>query len=456
MPEAPPAPPPPASSTPRFDTSRSPGPTVPSAPLREIDANSLGARTTRPPSDKSQARADRASRLYKDAQMEPPKPPKPATPPESPPPAPEPTESPKPETDDAPADVPHGTEPPKPTEGAPPVPTAAPDKRKNPWKLYDAEKKRTVELETELQKLRGERVPDQERTGLMDRVTKAETRAKELEDHIRFVDYEKSSEFADKYHKPYVKAWTEAMGELSEITITDSQTQQPRAVTTEDMQALLSLPLGEAKKLADERFGEFADVAMQHRKAIRDLSKQRGEALESAKKNGGERQKQLTEQQQAQEATFFRELGTVAQGIIKEMMEGPYAVDFKPISIPEGKQPTPEEKEWNEQIQRGYSEVEKYLVLNPQLLRNAKTPDERREIVAYQIALRNRAAAYPAMRRRSIRQAQRIKTLESELAKFDATTPSPTNGQSRQGGGAPPTTSARSQREQKLRRLAGM
>ena len=66
-------------------------------------------------------------------------------------------------------------------------------------------------------------VPEQERTALTARVEKAEARAKELEDHIRYVDYEKSTEFKEKFDAPYVASWERAMSELSEITVTDPE-----------------------------------------------------------------------------------------------------------------------------------------------------------------------------------------------------------------------------------------
>jgi hypothetical protein len=446
----------PAPSAPAFNTERSPGPKVPSAPGREVNANTLPP-ISRTPTN-TPGRQARLAKFSTVAGVEPPAPAgaPPLATPATDPPRPGADAPPRDEPNSPDHDVPHGTEPlgdtaPVPANGTP-VPADKVDKRQNPWKLRDQERQGRIAAENRVRELESQRVPDQERTALTERVTKAEARAKELEDHIRYVDYEKSTEFAEKYNQPYVKAWKEAIGELSEVSIPDPETQQMRAVTDHDLLALVNLPLGEAQRMATERFGEFASVAMQHRKAIKDRAKQREEALAEAKTKGGERIKQQKEAaQQAQNQTWQR-VTQLAAEVHKEIMaDHKLAEDFLMKPIPEGKEPTPEESEWNEAMRKGFEHYDKYSKVHPA---NAKTDEERRDIIAGQLLIAQRCAAYGAVKRQRNRLLKRVASLEKDLAQYQQNTPT-TGGQPRAGGPAP-TLTPRQAREQRFQRAAGL
>jgi len=199
--------------------------------------------------------------------------------------------APTPASGEPPAASQDSPEAPSPTNGEAPI-----DKKKvNPWKLVDEYKKKLADTEKNLLETKNSVVPDQERKTITERLTKAETRAKELEDHIRFVDYSKSEEFKTKYQDPYDKAWLRATSELKEINVTDPGSETPRAATPQDLLQLVNLPLGQARELANALFGDFADDVMAHRKEIRNLFEAQSTALEDAKKNGAERTKKQQE-----------------------------------------------------------------------------------------------------------------------------------------------------------------
>src|SRR2546422_2001132 len=114
----------------------------------------------------------------------------------------------------------------KPPEGKPaeppegkPAPTDG--KKDSPWKLLDQFKTRVVTLERELAETKA-KVPDpSQHETTSKRLEAAEKRRTELEEEIRYVNYAKSQEFAEKYQRPYEEAWAKAANDLAELQVTD-------------------------------------------------------------------------------------------------------------------------------------------------------------------------------------------------------------------------------------------
>lgn len=330
-------------------------------------------------------------------------------------------------------------------------PKTGKSKKANPWKLYDTEKQARASAEAEVQRLKSSVVPEQERTAIMERVTKAEARAKELEDHIRFVSYEKSTEFKDQYQAPYEAAWKRATSELSEIAIVDPISQQQRAVTSQDILELVNLPLGKAREVADEVFGKFADDVMAHRKEIRGLFEKQNQALDEAKKNGGQRDQQNREAFQrrtAEVSGFVQKTWKEANDeFLKDPVNGEY---FKPKTVKEGQQPTPEESEWNEALERGFKLVDEAWGSNA-MAPNLK-PEERQAIIKKNAAVRNRAAAFGPLKRLAKRLESKIAKLEKDLEQYSGSTPGA--GGSTPQNGVKTVSSAKSAFSERLRKMA--
>ena len=242
-----------------------------------------------------------------------------------------------------------GTKPPgSETPGA----ATAPKKDKpNPWKLYESEKIERAKLEQQLQDTRKGQLAENDRKSFEDRVTKAEARAKELEDHIRFVDYQKSEEFQTQYAKPLEGEWKRVLEDLGDIVIQDPAAQGgSRPLSAQDIYELVHLPRDKAKELAKEIFGDDADDVMAARKSIKTLLSKQQEALDSAKKNGEERTRQQAEQTKAQQAALVKEVSTRFNEFITEVtsdkVNGEFFTARKPAE--EGVELTPEEREHNE------------------------------------------------------------------------------------------------------------
>jgi hypothetical protein len=311
-------------------------------------------------------------------------------------------------------------------------------KRPNPWHLLKAEKEARAAAEAEVQRVKSGVVPEQERTALTARVEKAEARAKELEDHIRYVDYEKSTEFKEKFDAPYVASWERAMSELSEITVTDPGTGQPRAVTADDLVKLANMPLQAAQDASDELFGKFASYAMTHRAEIKKMSAARAQALKDAREQGAQRETQTREQQTKQLTESVKFTRDTFKEINSAILADPkIGVDFQPIVPPEGQQLSAEETEWNDTLAAGYKLVDDGWAANPTAPN--LTEDQRKMIIARHAAIRNRAAGWKPLKLKLRRVEKALAAAHKELEQYRESIPAAGGSvpSSRNGNGRP-------------------
>ena len=290
-------------------------------------------------------------------------------------------------------------------EAAPAAPAAGDKKTKvSPWKLVDEHKAARLKAETELAELRKTIVDPNKFKELETKAEAAERRAKELDEEIKFHDYRKSSEFAEKYQKPYEEAWKKHMADLGELTVTDPATGNDRPLAPQDLLELVNLPLKEAKAKAMETFGDFADEVMGARKEIRSLFEAQTKALEDARKTGGERQAQMKAQQQ-QLGNQIGEMWKQANDLVlKDEKVGKY---FQPV---EG------DEEANTRLKKGYEIADQAFSKSP--LDPSLTPEQRQEVVRLHSAVRNRAAAFGRLTYQNERLTTEITALRAELAKY--------------------------------------
>lgn len=339
-------------------------------------------------------------------------------------------------TENPPTPAPAESKPaaPETPEGAvEPTPTAAPskevppggEKKPSPWKMLDKARAENAELQRQISERQA--IPEQERKEFQERLTKAETRSKELEDEIRFINYRKSEEFQKQYQEPYERAWKLAMSELGELTVKTPDGE--RGLTDRDLLELVNLPLARAREVAEQAFGSFADDIMGHRKTIRSLFEAQSAALEDAKKNGEAREKDRTEKYQrgmAQlQASVTDEWKTVNDTIVKDETYGKY---FTPV---EGDQ------EGNQKLAKGFEMVDRAWKENPMDPR--LTPEQRKDIIKRHAAVRNRAASWGRLRFENEKLSKQVKELEDRLKAYQGSTPT-TGGDTPPSGGATETS----------------
>lgn len=219
------------------------------------------------------------------------------------------TQAPPPEGDKDKGGKPAGDKPPQGEKGAKPAAAAAapPADDKTPSNIkdlrngYETQKKkireeyepRIASLQKELDEIKKAPQFTQSKEQ-QDRVKAIEARNKELEAEIRNVNFTKSQEYLEKYHKPYVAAWEKARRDLAEVEV-NLAGGGTRKATDADLILLAELPLGAARRKAVEMFGDAADDIMFHVRRITELSEQQEAAVKAAMQEVETRSKQETE-----------------------------------------------------------------------------------------------------------------------------------------------------------------
>lgn len=397
-----------------------PPPSAPPAPTKEIVVNpetiDRGPKAPPPKAGSARERINQAL-LAKTGAAEPAKE---SVTPKAPQAPKAPDEPKKPESKAAPTDDPEIEDLVDPTvpktpglEETPKPPTDKTKEKVNPWKLVDDYKARTSKLEKELSELKTSVVPEQDRKSWSERIEKIEARNKELEDEIRYVNYEKSKEFKEQYEQPYVSAWETATAELSEIVWTDEETGERRHAKPEDLWQLVNLPLDKAREAADKYFGRFADDVMGHRKEIRGLLDKRSKALVKARENGAEREKLQHEQSQKSQI----EMATKAKAAWDKANEATLADEkygkyFTPI---EG------DMEGNQRLAKGYQLVDR--AFNEDIFDPKLTPEQREAVIKRHAAVRHRAAAFSRLRYQNEQLESTIAQLKTELENYQKSDP---------------------------------
>lgn len=320
-------------------------------------------------------------------------------------------------TDDKPQDV---TKPETKAE------VAQDPKKVSPWKLVDQFKQRLAQTEKELADTKASIVPEAERKQFTDRLDRAEKRAAELEDEMRFVNYAKSKEFQEKHQAPYEGAWKRAMSELSEIAIEDPQTHQRRAVTSNDLMELVNLPLGKAREIAQAVFGDFANDVLAHRKEIKTLFESQNAALEEAKTKGAEREQLRKEQ-------YFKLHGAVSQQT-REIWDKVNTTLLEDPAVGSLFKHRESDDDWNQRLTKGFELVDKAFSENPMDPRMSQ--EQRTAVVKRHAAVRNRAAGWGALKVENDKLRKQLSELEGDLKKYKESTP--------QGGGTQPASTSNS------------
>lgn len=158
--------------------------------------------------------------------------------------------------------------------------------------------KENQRLKQEMEAAKGKKVDDTELKTYKERLEAIEKRKGELENALKFKDYQQTDEYKEKYFQPIVDALATAHAEISELTIEDDAGNQRKA-TREDFDPLVTMPLMQAAALAKTLFGDLAPEVMAHRRRYIELNHKSVQALEEYKKHGAEREQQSASQRQA-------------------------------------------------------------------------------------------------------------------------------------------------------------
>jgi len=318
------------------------------------------------------------------------------------------------DTPPAPKDKATDTPPPKPEDEAlteAELKDEKPPQQAGPWKLKKYWEKRAAAVEQELAETKKRVIDPVQTEATTKRLAEIEKRNQELEEEIRYHNYAKSQEFADRFQKPYEEAWAAAASELAELDVLNEDGSVARKATPKDLLALANMPLGEARKAANAMFGDSADDVMAHRRKVQDLSKAQAKALEDARKTGDQRVQQTTAKQEA---------------IAREITDLYTKTNTDIASRLEILKPKEGDDEWNSKLDSAVKLADDAFSRNaadPSL-----TPEQRADIVKKHVAMRNRAIAYSPLMLEVKRLRAQLKERDDKLAKFEQSAPNGGNG----------------------------
>lgn len=298
-------------------------------------------------------------------------------------------------------------------------------KKKNPWVLYREEKARAQKLEQQITETKSASLAETEKAQFQERIDKAEAKLKEYEDEIRFKSYEKSDEFKTKYEQPYEQAWTKHVHDLQGVSVMEDG--NPRPMVPNDILDLVNLSLPDARKLANEKWGDFAQDAMAARKEIKDLFESKTKALDEARKTGADREKTFQENAKKWRDGVQKQIKDTWDTSNKAALDHPINGEFfKPAEGDDTR---------NQLLGKGFALVDEAFGKNPS---DPKlTPEERAAIVKKHAAVRNRAAAFGPMKYLIAKLREKLAALEKSNGEFKASTPPAGGGTAAPGGGAP-------------------
>lgn len=267
--------------------------------------------------------------------------------------------------------------------------------------VYESSQKKISELEKRIEEMgKASPPPDPEKDEIKTKLTKAEQRAKELDDEIRFVDYTKSSEYQEKYEKPIKDAFGSAYADVSELIVKNPDGTQ-RIGTADDFNALLRMPLLDAASRVKEMFGDASGEVMAHRRKILELGKNQNEALKQFREQGTERAKQTAEKQKTDNQAIVKIYTETGEDIKKQLPH---------YFAPDDKDP-----EASKLLEDGYKLADVAFGADSNI-----TPDQLARVHA---VVRMRSAAFGRVAHQLTKSQERITALEKELEEFRASGP---------------------------------
>lgn len=261
--------------------------------------------------------------------------------------------------------------------------------------------------------------------GLAEKFTKAEARRTQLEDEIRWHNYEQSEEYQTKYLAPYQNAYKEAVHDVSSFRV-NLEDGQSRAATREDFDRVLfakdpASAIADAEKL----FGATAaNYIVSLRNDVIKASSAAHQAKDEFRTKGAVELKSRAEKQEKEQTaraeTFHRH---VAEATEKN---------------PQWFKESDGDDEGNAMLKRGYMLADASFgghILDPETKQMREpTPDE---IVQLNAMLRNKAGAFDRVVHRHQAETktlnERIAELEAELSDYRESEPGAGKGTEKKG-----------------------
>lgn len=271
-------------------------------------------------------------------------------------------------------------------------------------------------LKAEIQKLKTAEHPEVKT--LKEKIAAMEKRHSEIEDDYRLYDYERSTDYKEKFLKPYHDAYTRGVKKAMGLQVTTPEGTL-RPATQEDFASVVTTQNDDqATRLAEELFGRNAAIVIHHRERILEANEARANAINEAKTSGAaklkEQQENTTKSMEAYKNSFSSEVTS-------------RETKLEYLQSKEG------DAAWNDALARGTDLADKSWKN-----RQAKTPEEQAAIDA---ANYNRARAYSPLKLSVKRLSEKVASLEKELAGYKKSEPGNGEGKAAPEGRQQPPAS---------------
>jgi len=219
-------------------------------------------------------------------------------------------------------------------------------------------------------------------------------------------DYTASDDYKKNFVEKANSVYAEAVGFVQQLSVTDGDNE--RKATQADFDEIRSLPLGARRKVANDKFGEYAGDVLQF---VRDIDTIKRDATLAVQRHAEQSEKEAAER----EAMTSKERQEY-DGYYKQSLDGVRSNEAY------GKWFSPDEAdpEATKLLTDGFDEIEK---VTSQL---DKLPVDQK--AAYSAIYRARAAATPRLILEINRRDTKITELEAELAKYRGTDPGAEHG----------------------------
>jgi hypothetical protein len=270
---------------------------------------------------------------------------------------------------------------------------------------YEKTKARMAELEAEVKRYKESPPEDPEKKTLAERLETIDKRRAELEDELRFANYERHPEYREKYQTPIENALKSAYADVVEFEVATAEG-ETRKATPDDFNLLVNMPAKQALTVAKEMFGDAASEVLAHRRRIIELENTRKSAIEEYRKKGSEREAAAAETRKKNQERIAKAWETHTKEAVEK-----YPDWFKPE---EG------DEDGNRLLEGGFKLADLAFTGMHTL-----SPDE---MVKVHAAVRNKAAGFDRMVLRVKRLNDRVKELETELGEFKESEPAKGEG----------------------------
>jgi hypothetical protein len=233
------------------------------------------------------------------------------------------------------------------------------------------------------------------------RVDELQKKYQQVANELKYVKYEKSPEYQEKFNKPLEAAWADAYREMEFLKITDEDGNK-RNATKEDFRKLMQEPKQEAGELADQLFGpHMGRELMHHRRTIEDAHRKAAEAVRDFEAQAGEIESKTLAERTAQKEAIEKLWASSNDKVVLEFPEM--------FQLKEG------DEEGNSRLAGGYKFVD-------DVLRAVGHPSSRTEQGIADFALVRHLAASSSRREHQLKAAREENAmLKARVAEFEKT-----------------------------------